>query len=173
MSEVFKPLWIPFWWPGLGGRAHPRRPRTPVLPQSPHPPLPSGKPPPTSSPALLVCPSNTRSLVGVWCCSVFIFESRYYSKVQNTCTGRVFNLHVGLVVRSGVDCYFTFNTFILHNNEASEFKFCPQSLAECILRYHIEHVGQETILFKGPDEVRLAVEHLQSQVHPNLPEANK
>lgn len=73
LKKVCPPLVVPSWWPGLGGRAHPHRPHTPDLPQSPHPPLKSGKPPPTSSPALLVCPSNTRSSIDfdIVQCSLF------------------------------------------------------------------------------------------------------
>lgn len=58
--------------------------------------------------------------------------------------------------------------YLVDSNESSEYKFRHQFLAECTLRYHIEHVGKETILMKGPDELRMAVKHLQSEIDPNV-----
>lgn len=48
----------------------------------------------------------------------------------------------------------------LVSDKTSEYKIRYRFLAECILRYHIEHVGRETVLMEGPEEVRTAVEHL-------------
>lgn len=53
--------------------------------------------------------------------------------------------------------------YLVESEEALEFRFRHQFLAECVLRYHIEHVGSETILKEGSDEVRMAVEHLHSK----------
>lgn len=50
--------------------------------------------------------------------------------------------------------------YLVVSDETSEYKFRHRFLAECILRYHIEHVGRETVLMEGPEEVRTAVEHL-------------
>lgn len=58
--------------------------------------------------------------------------------------------------------------YLVDSNKSSEYKFRHQFLAECTLRYHIEHVGKETILMKGPDELRMAVKHLQSEIDPNV-----
>lgn len=50
--------------------------------------------------------------------------------------------------------------YLVVSDETSVYKFRHRFLAECILRYHIEHVGRETVLMEGPEEVRTAVEHL-------------
>lgn len=63
--------------------------------------------------------------------------------------------------------------YLVKSNESSEYKFRHQFLAECTLRYHIEHVGKETILMKGPDELRMAVKHLQSETDLNISDATK
>lgn len=53
--------------------------------------------------------------------------------------------------------------YLVESEEALEFRFRHQFLAECVLRYHIKHVGSEIILKKGSDEIRMAVEHLHSK----------
>lgn len=63
--------------------------------------------------------------------------------------------------------------YLVKSDESSEYKFRHQFLAECILRYHIEHVGSETVLKNGLDEIRMAVDHLHPKVHPNVSEAIK
>lgn len=63
--------------------------------------------------------------------------------------------------------------YLVESDKSSEYKFRHQFLAECILRYHIKHVGRETVLMKGPDEIRMVVEHIQPTVHPNLSEVIK
>lgn len=50
--------------------------------------------------------------------------------------------------------------YLVVSDETSVYKFRHRFLAECILRYHIEHVGRETVLMEGSEEVRTAVEHL-------------
>lgn len=50
--------------------------------------------------------------------------------------------------------------YLVVSDETSEYKFRHRFLAECILRYHIEHVGRETVLMEGSEEVRTAVEQL-------------
>lgn len=83
------------------------------------------------------------------------------------------NNRVSIVSRQTIKITEHLARYLVKSNESSEYKFRHQFLAECTLRYHIEHVGKETILMKCPDELRMAVKHLQSEIDPNVSDATK
>lgn len=106
---------------------------------------------------------------------VFVKDSGQNGKSNNriSTVDRILNFDKGNLSRQTIKITEHLARYLVDSNESSEYKFRHQFLAECTLRYHIEHVGKETILMKGPDELRMAVKHLQSEIDPNESDATK
>lgn len=106
---------------------------------------------------------------------VFVKDSGQNGKSNNriSTVDRILNFDKGNLSRQTIKITEHLARYLVDSNESSEYKFRHQFLAECTLRYHIEHVGKKTILMKGPDELRMAVTHLQSEIDPNESDATK
>lgn len=106
---------------------------------------------------------------------VFVKDSGQNGKSNNriSTVDRILNFDKGNLSRQTIKITEHLARYLVDSNESSEYKFRHQFLAECTLRYHIEHVGKKTILMKGPDELRMAVKHLQSEIDPNESDATK
>lgn len=106
---------------------------------------------------------------------VFEKDSGQNGKSNNriSTVDRILNFDKGNLSRQTIKITEHLARYLVDSNESSEYKFRHQFLAECTLRYHIEHVGKKTILMKGPDELRMAVKNLQSEIDRNESDATK